>query len=128
MEGHLDLAVLPLVDLERPLVPDRHRAGAVLALGDLALELEVLERVILGPDRKPILGRIGWDSVWDRPGGQRAVVLEPQVPVKPGGVMLLDDKAREGVARRLRFARAGRLRGGFEVPLLAIGLKLLAGH
>jgi hypothetical protein len=44
----LDLALLPLERLVGPLVPDRHRPAAVLALGDLAVEVDVLERVVLG--------------------------------------------------------------------------------
>src|SRR5438067_11774686 len=102
MEGDLDLALLPLVDLVRPPIPDRHRPGAVLALGDLPVEVEILERVVLGADREPILTRVGRDPVRDRPRRQRPVVLEPEVPVKARRVVLLDDEARLGAACALR--------------------------
>ena len=47
----LDLACgSPLEDLVGAAVPDRHRPGAVGALRDLAVELEVLERMVLGVD------------------------------------------------------------------------------
>jgi len=39
-------------------VPDDHRAGAVFALGDAALELEVVERVVLGLDGEPLVARV----------------------------------------------------------------------
>ena len=48
--------------------------------------------MILGVDREPVLGRVGRDPVRDRPRGQHAVVLEPQVPVQPRRVVLLDDE------------------------------------
>ena len=47
VQRHLDLARLPLQALVRAAVPDRHRARAVLALRDLRLEVQVLERVVL---------------------------------------------------------------------------------
>ena len=43
-------------------VPDRHRPRAVLALRDLTLELEVLERVVLGVHREPVLVGVCRDS------------------------------------------------------------------
>jgi hypothetical protein len=120
VEGDLDLALLPLVQLVGALVPDRHRARAVLPLGDLAVELEVLERVILGVHGQPVVRRGGRDAVGDGPGGQHAVVLEAQVPVQAGGVVLLDDEAAAGG----RWGRlAGRLGGGFEVTLGPIALE-----
>src|SRR3954454_15971363 len=45
VEGGDDLVIAPLLRGVGAAVPDRHRPGAVLALGDLAVEVEVLERV-----------------------------------------------------------------------------------
>ena len=71
VEGGDHLVVAELLRLERAAVPDRHRARAVLALRDLALELEVLERVVLGVHREPVLVRVVRDAARKRPRGQR---------------------------------------------------------
>ena len=122
VKGHLDLALLPLVDVERALVPDRHRAGAVLTLRDLAVELEVLERVVLGAHREPVVRWIRRNAVGDRPRREHAVVLEPQIPVQAGGVVLLDD---EPVPVAVAGVDAGGLRRGVEVALGAVARKLI---
>ena len=36
-------------------VPDDHRARPIFALRDIALEIKVFDRVVLGADRKPLL-------------------------------------------------------------------------
>ena len=130
VEGDLDLAVLPLVYVVRAVVPDRHRARAVLALGYLPVELEVLEGVVLGADGQPVIGRIGRDAVGNRPGREHPVVLEAQIPVQAGGVVLLDDKpvaggpaVGRGVGRGVDPARG--LGCGFEIALAPVGVELL---
>ena len=114
MQRDLDLARLPLELLVGAAVPDRHRAGAVVALRDLAVEVEVLERVVLGADREAVVLRLLGQAVRDRPRRERAVVLEAQVPVQARGVVLLDDEPR--ALRRLRGV-AGGLRRRLEVAL-----------
>ena len=94
VEGRDHLAVAELLGIEGASVPDTHRARAVLALRDVALELEVLERMVLGPNREPVLVRVRRDPARQRPGGERALVLEAQVPVQAAGVVLLHDEAR----------------------------------
>ena len=119
VQHHLDLVVVPLEDVVGAAVPDRHRPGAVLALGDLAVEVEVLQRVVLGAHRQPVvLGGVG-QEVRNRPAGQGAVVLEAQIPVQARGAVLLDDEAQ---LTRRRFGGAARcgLRGLPEVALVAI--------
>ena len=96
VKRHLHLVLGPLLGLERAAVPDPHRPRAILPPGDLALELEVLHRMILGAHREPVLARVGRDPIRDRPGGKRSIVLKPKVPVKPRGVVLLDDEAAPG--------------------------------
>ena len=125
VEGDLDLLLLPQVGLERALVPDRHGARPVLAGRDLAVEVQVLERMVLGVDRQPVVGGVGGDPVGDRPRGQDAIVLEPQVPVQPRGVVLLDDEPR--LARRRRRLARG-LAGLLEVALGAVGVQLVRRH
>ena len=68
-------------------------------------------------DRQAVVRRVGRDAVGDRPRGEHAVVLEAQVPVQAGGVVLLDD---EPVAPA-DVAPARRLGGGVEVALGAVG-------
>ena len=98
MERDLDLGVVELVRLVGAAVPDPHRAGAVAALRDVALELEVLERVVLGVDRHAVVLRVLGDPVRDRPGDGDAVVLEAQVPVQARRVVLLHDEPGQAVA------------------------------
>ncbi len=126
MEGDLDLVWLPLVLLEGPRIPDHHGPGSVLAGGDLARELEVLHGVIFRAYGQPVVGRLRGDPVGDRPRGERSVVLETEVPVKPSGVVLLDGEA--GAPPCLRLPVAGRFGRGLEVTLAAVGLELLVGH
>ena len=57
------------------------------------MELEVLERVVLGAHGQPVLVRVLRDAARQRPGGERALVLEPQVPVEAARVVLLDHEA-----------------------------------
>ena len=63
------------------------------------MELQVLERVVLGAHREPVLVGVLRHAARQRPGGERALVLEPEVPVEPAGVVLLDDEP--GAARLL---------------------------
>jgi gas vesicle protein len=119
-----DLAVAPGVALVRAGVPDRHRPRAVVALRDLAVELEVLERVVLGAHGLAVLVGVRRDPVRDRPRRERALVLEPQVPVQPPRVVLLDHEAPAG---RRRGRVAGRLGRAGEVAHAAV-LGELVGH
>jgi len=124
VEGDDHLVRLPFVELVRARVPDPHLAGAVLSLRDVALELQVLDRMVLGAHCLAVLLGILRDAVGDRPRGGRAVVLEPQVPVKARRVVFLDYEAKLIAAVG---CLAGRLRRGAEVPLAFVLAELL-GH
>jgi hypothetical protein len=104
-----DLAVLPLDDLVGALVPDEHPPGAVLATRDLAVEAQVLERVVLGAHCQVVALGGQRHPLGQRPRRQRALVLEPEVPVQAGGVVLLDHEAVPG-RRPFAAERLGRLR------------------
>ena len=80
-------------------VPDLHLAGAVLALRDLAGEVDVVERVVLDVHREVVALGVGRDALRHRPRDQHAVALEAQVPVQVAGVVLLH---HEALARRCR--------------------------
>src|SRR5262249_60370950 len=86
------------------------------ALGDIALEIEVFHRVILGADRQPLLAD---DQAWPaghRPALERAVKLEPQIVMNPARVVLLHD---ELPALPLAVRRLG-LGGAAEVAVLPV--------
>ena len=61
MQREVELAALEAVlgvvleVANRAAVPQDHRAGAVVAGGDHRLEVEVLDRVVLGVDREALL-------------------------------------------------------------------------
>ncbi len=90
-------------------VPQQHGAAAVLALGDDALELAVLERVILDVHRQPLVGRVEAGPLRHRPALQHAVQLEPEVVVQAARRVLLDHE-RERSRAALRAWLARRLR------------------
>ncbi len=111
VEAEMQLALLqPLRRIGKrlppALIPEHDRAGAVIALGDDALEVAVAEGVILGPYRQPLLRRIEARPLRHRPAEERALPFEAEVIVQPGGVVLLHDEAQP-FAARLRAAGAG---------------------
>src|SRR5207248_1895452 len=122
VEGDRRLGVGPLVRLVRAAVPDLHRPGAVVALRDLALPGQVLERMILGVDGPAVLAGHLRDAIGYRPRSGDAVVLQAQVPVQPGRAVLLNDEAAAGLAARV----TGRLAGGGEVALCAVLAELVS--
>ena len=86
---------------------------------DLALEVEVLERVILGGGGEVVVPRRLGQALRERPRGEHAVVLEPQIPVQAPGVVLLDHEpagCRSGSG-----LPGGRLGCGGEVTFGAVG-------
>jgi hypothetical protein len=117
------LVVVHLVRLVAPAIPDAHAPAAVLATGDVAFELEVLEGVVLGVHRQVVALRVDWDATRDCPREQHPVVLQAKVPVHAPGVVLLD---HEPPARLTVVGAAGGLRRLFEVALLPILVEALA--
>ena len=74
-------------------IPDDHRAAAILALRDRALELTVLEGMILHVHRKALLARDQARTARHRPALQHAVQLQPEIVVQAPGSVFLDDVA-----------------------------------
>ena len=95
--------------LEGAPVPADRVAGAVLALRDDALEVEVLDRVVLGPGGEAPLVGVAGRALRDGPRGKRAVDLQAKVVVEAAGTVPVDDEA---AARRRAWppaaARPGR--------------------
>src|SRR5205807_7351480 len=101
-----------------PAIPDADRSRAVGARRDVALEVEVLDRMVLDVDREPVLAWAVRQRVGDGERHQHPVALEPQVPVKPARVMLVDHETLAAAAARGLGAPA-RLRGAL-IALAAI--------
>ena len=95
MEAHGEAAVLLLLDqLVGAAVPDLDRAGAVLPGRDLALEVRVVERVVLDVHGQVPLARLERHALGHGPAREHTVALEPEVVVQPaGGVALHDEDA-----------------------------------
>src|SRR5206468_6850761 len=105
-------------------VPQHDRAAAIFALRDRPLEGAIVERMVLGTHGKAVFARIEARALGHRPALEHAVELQPKVPVKPGGVVLLDDKAVAAFSLghlKLAPARLLRLR---EVALAVVGLNV----
>ena len=123
LEHEVEVAVLDIVRalaldrLPGAAVPQHHRAAAIFVCGDCALEGRVVHRVILGPHREPLCIGIGRRALGNRPAFQHTVVLQPQVPVQPGRVVLLDheDPVLAAFARLTR-----RLLGAGKIALCVI--------
>ena len=124
MQPHREAAVgLLLHQLVRAAVPDLDRAGAVVALRDLALEAPVLERMILDVDREVLLARLQRNAFRHRPRRENAVALEPEVVVQPSRVVPLHDEDR---GLRLAALAPERLRRLRAISLALVLRKLLA--
>ena len=78
--------------LPRAPVPDDHVTGAVLLGRDDALEVEVLDRVVLDVDGHPPRLGVEGRTLGDGPADEHAVDLEPEVVVEPRGTVALDDE------------------------------------
>ena len=87
--GHRLLAQVPV----GAAIPDDHRAGAVLALADHALEVAPGERMVVDGHREALLARVGGGPLGHGPRLERALHLQAEVPVHRGGVVLLDHEA-----------------------------------
>src|SRR6266516_3060231 len=99
VETELDLAALErfcrraLLELERAPVPDHHRAAAVLALGDGALEVVVADRMVLDMSGESLFRRVqGW-TLRDGPADENAVHFQAEVVMESRRPVLLDDEA-----------------------------------
>ncbi len=82
--------------LGRPVaaVPQHDRAAAILALGDGAFEIAILERMILDLHRHPAVLRVERRRLRHRPRPERPLVFEAQIEVQVAGRVLLDDEAQ----------------------------------
>lgn len=120
LPAHLDLLTAQGIVFE--VVRDVHVAGAVLPFGDLALELGVIQGMILDVHRQALVGGIERRPFRHRPALEDAVGLETKIVMQPAGVMFLDDE--DGLFVLLAGARR-TLGGRVKMPLRSI---LLEAH
>ena len=104
--GHGRDRVVGLVGLPRAGVPHDDVAAAVLAVRDDALEVDVLDRVILDVDRQAPCLRVERRAVGHSPARQHPVHLEAQVVVPAAGAVPLHDEP-QGLAAGLVSAGFG---------------------
>src|SRR6266545_1253633 len=113
-----DLLAVPLCEVAPGArVPDQHRARPVLALGDHALEVGVVHRMVLGGHRQTLVPGVGGRPLGDSPGLEDAVGLQPEVVVQRAGVVLLDHEDRLPAPAAPGARRAGRLRCAPRIAL-----------
>jgi hypothetical protein len=113
------------VELRRPgaLVPHHHRAGAVFAFRDRALEVAVFERMVLDMDGEALLVGDEARPFRHRPALEHAVQLQAEIVVHPPRGVLLDYVSVAALGRGLL---SGGLRGLGEIPLGPVDIKGLA--
>src|SRR5690625_1362359 len=124
--GHAQLkAVLAGgVDIAAP-VPDLDRAASVLTAWDGALEIGVLQGMVLRRNGQTLVPRVRRHSLGDRPRPQHPVDLESEVVMVGRSHMVLDDE--HGPFSRLAPAAAAtRLLRTFEIPSPVVAGKLPA--
>ena len=124
-EVDVDLAVPDCCDrvvrgmeLPRAAIPDDHVAGAVLPFRDDALEVDVVERVVLDVHSEMARRGIECQTFGNGPADQDAIDLEAEVIVEAPRSVTLHDEA--GLLRLRDVAFARRLRSSREVALLAV--------
>ena len=107
------------------LVPDDDLARAVVALGNDAFEIRVLDRMVFHHDREALLGDVGGRALGDGPTDEGPSPFEAEVVVEPPRRVFLDHEhpgfRPVGVVRQPQAAEGLRgLRGG---PLGAVRIE-----
>src|SRR5256885_16184572 len=107
-----------MVEFPFTAVPELNGPAAILALGNGAFEVAVVERMVLDLDRQPLVMRIERRTARHRPGFEDAVEFQTKIVMQPRRVVLLD---HEPPLFRWRYPDvAGRLVGLFEISFLSI--------
>ena len=100
-------------------IPDHHRAAAVLALRNGALECIVFDGVVLDMDGEALFAGVEARPPGHRPALHDAVEFQAQIVVQPSRVMFLDD-VTVAAARPLMPARFG---GDAEFSLFTVSFE-----
>src|SRR5258708_11351012 len=80
-----------VVRLPGAMIPEQHRAAAILALGDHPLEIAIVERMVLDMDGEALLAGIEARPPRNRPALEDAVELETEIVMQPRRRTFLDD-------------------------------------
>src|SRR6056297_1271059 len=102
-------------------IEQHHRSGAVIAFGDLSLEAEIGQRVILGAHRQSLFGRIERGPLRNGPAEQHALPFEPQVEMGALRGVLLHGVPQGEAGRGSRMPRLIRL---FEIAPREVTVEL----
>ncbi|MNY34332.1 hypothetical protein D3C86_1686650 [compost metagenome] len=89
-------------------VPEHNRAAAVLVFGNRALEIAVVEGVVLDLHGQPAVFRIKRGPLGHRPGKEGPLPLQPKVEMEMTSGVFLDHEA-QGVRRHDSAGVPGRL-------------------
>ncbi len=105
-------------------IPHDDVATAVLAVTDHALEVGVLDRMVLDVHRESAGGRVEGRALRHGPARQHTVHLQAEVVVQPpGAVALHDERARAAGRHRGAGRLTSRLRRAREVAHRPIGVE-----
>lgn len=122
--GDLSQAILFTEDLEDTPIPQHHATRAVVAFGDIALELTVLEGMIFHQCRERLFGRVQSRTLRYRPRLQRPAKLQAKVVMQVRGTVPLHKKTPRVRCTRLCPARLG-FRRSAEITFRRV---LFKGH
>ena len=100
--------------LKCPPVPHHHRARTVTTLGNIALEVGIVQRVIFGLNRQALVVRIQPRAFRHGPRFQRALNRQTKIVMQPARSVFL---YHEGIFCFGGTLHAGRLRCAVELPL-----------
>src|SRR5438874_409873 len=103
-------------------VPKHHRPGPVIAFGDDALELPVVERMVLNHHGQALVGGVDRWPFWNSPALERPCGFEAKIVMKVRCLMLLNCEPERPRSDSFRPAWFGASR---ELPF---GLVLLEAH
>lgn len=104
--------------------PQLDGAGAVVARGNAALELRVVERMVLHMHRQTLVLAVHRRALGHRPAPQHAAMLQPEIPVQPSRGMLLDHEYWPVLAVFTHGPVTRRLRRAGKITLLRVGAGL----
>ena len=108
------------VNVIRPPIPDHYCTAAVLALRNRALEIFVIDRMILDLNGEMFFSFLPGKSFRQCPGFQNAFHLKPEIVMQPAGRMLLNYKSASAVYCLWQRFSAARFSGFSEIAFRLI--------
>ena len=106
-----------------PVVPDHHRAGAVIAFRNGSFKIRIVQRMVFHLHSKAAVSTLHGQAFRHCPGLEHAFHLQPEIIMQPRGVVFLDDETLLRSRARTHFTL------GFSCPLeIAFRLVLFQPH